>query len=110
MSINSVKSRQLHRTILMYGFHILVRIFCTSKVKDTQCGFKLFKNESAKRIFRNIHLERWAFDIEVIYLAEKLNYNIIEVRTFFCIHILKSKVINILLFHEHFRYQLIGKK
>ena len=93
----------------MYGFHILVRIFCTSKVKDTQCGFKLFKNESAKQIFRNIHLERWAFDIEVIYIAEKLKYNIIEVSLLHNSN-LQSKLINILLFHENYRYQLIGKK
>ena len=79
MAINSVKSRSLHRTILMYGFHLLVTLFTSKKVKDTQCGFKLFDRETAKYIFENIHLDRWAFDIEVIYIAEIKKFNLIEV-------------------------------
>ena len=63
----------------MYGFHILVKLFCSNKIRDTQCGFKLFTQQAAKRIFKNLHLDRWAFDIEVIYIAELMNYNILEV-------------------------------
>lgn len=79
MAVNSVKSRALHRTILMYGFHCLVYIFCTRHICDTQCGFKLFRRAAAQRIFSGLHLERWAFDIELIYLAEALNFTIVEV-------------------------------
>jgi len=85
MAVNSVKSRALHRTILMYGFHCLVYIFCTRHVRDTQCGFKLFRRIAAQRIFSGLHLERWAFDIELIYLAEAHKITIVEVSELFTI-------------------------
>lgn len=78
LSKNSVATRAWHRTILMYGFHALVRIFCSAKVKDTQCGFKLFSRDAAKVVFASLHLERWAFDVELIYVAESLKIPIIE--------------------------------
>lgn len=40
-------------------------------IKDTQCGFKIFTKESAKELFSKMHLNRWAFDIELLYLAQK---------------------------------------
>jgi dolichyl-phosphate beta-glucosyltransferase len=40
-------------------------------VKDTQCGFKLFSRIAAKNIFFNIHLVRWAFDVEMLYIAKQ---------------------------------------
>lgn len=83
MAINSVKARAWYRTILMYGFHILVKLFCTRHIKDTQCGFKLFSRKAAKAIFSQLHLNGWAFDIELIYVAEQLNYSIAEVKIFF---------------------------
>ena len=90
MAINSVKSRALHRTILMYGFHCLVTFFCTRNIQDTQCGFKLFKRDVAIILFNNLHLERWAFDIELIYVAERLKFRIAEVSYFpICIVIIE---------------------
>jgi dolichyl-phosphate beta-glucosyltransferase len=66
----------------MRGFHVLVTLFCTRNIKDTQCGFKLFTRKAAKILFTSLHLERWAFDIELIYLAEQLKIPLTEV-TFF---------------------------
>jgi dolichyl-phosphate beta-glucosyltransferase len=40
-------------------------------IKDTQCGFKLFTRKSAREIFYRMHLTRWAFDVEMLYLAQK---------------------------------------
>ena len=62
--------RSLTRTILMHGFHLCVSTFCTSKVQDTQCGFKLFPKGVSQFVFQNLHLKRWAFDIEVIILLQ----------------------------------------
>ena len=75
----STATRSLLRTILMKGFHLVVMIFCTKNIKDTQCGFKLFTNKVAKILFGNIHLYRLTFDIELIYLAEQLKIPIKEV-------------------------------
>ena len=40
----SIASRTIIRTILMYGFHACVWIFAVKTVKDTQCGFKVIFN------------------------------------------------------------------
>jgi dolichyl-phosphate beta-glucosyltransferase len=63
----------------MKGFHWLVMLLCTRQVQDTQCGFKLFTSETAKILFQNLHLYRWAFDIELIYQAEALGIPMREV-------------------------------
>lgn len=75
----AIANRALHRTILMVGLHILVMIFCTRKIRDTQCGFKLFTRETAKLVFPMLHLERWSFDIELIYLMDMLGIPMTEV-------------------------------
>lgn len=65
----------------MYGFHLLVMILCTQNVKDTQCGFKLFTRHAARELFGQLHLERWSFDTEIIFLAERLSFPLIEVES-----------------------------
>ncbi|KAF1586461.1 UNVERIFIED_CONTAM: Dolichyl-phosphate beta-glucosyltransferase, partial [Eudyptes robustus] len=67
---DSIAQRSLLRTILMVGFHLLVYIFAVRTVRDTQCGFKLFSRKAAAFLFPRIHVERWAFDVELLYLAE----------------------------------------
>lgn len=76
---DSIAQRAWYRTILMKGFHLLVMMFATQNVQDTQCGFKLFTKEAAKLIFPNMHTRRWAFDIEMIIIAESLGIPIKEV-------------------------------
>lgn len=76
---NSKTRRSFVRSILMQGFHVLVTILCTRNIKDTQCGFKLFTRAAGRSIFKDLHLQRWAFDIEVIYIAEQLYIPISEV-------------------------------
>lgn len=63
----------------MHGFHFLVWIFCVKNVHDTQCGFKLLTRKSAELIFTSLHVERWAFDVEMLYIAESLNFPITEI-------------------------------
>lgn len=48
------------------------------EVKDTQCGFKVFRQNVAQRIFPMTTIDRFAFDAEIIFLAKKLGYNIQE--------------------------------
>lgn len=76
---DSVAQRSFFRTILMYGFHFLVWFFCVKGIKDTQCGFKLFTREAALRTFSSLHVERWAFDVELLYIAQCLKIPIVEV-------------------------------
>uniref|UniRef100_A0A8C9U5Z7 Dolichyl-phosphate beta-glucosyltransferase n=1 Tax=Scleropages formosus TaxID=113540 RepID=A0A8C9U5Z7_SCLFO len=75
----SVAQRSLFRTFLMYGFHFLVWFFCVRGIKDTQCGFKLFTREAAQKTFSVLHVERWAFDVELLYIAQCFKIPIAEV-------------------------------
>lgn len=66
----STAQRSFFRTILMHGFHTLVWLFAVKGIKDTQCGFKLMTRSAAKRIFSLMHVERWAFDVELLFIAQ----------------------------------------
>lgn len=75
----SVATRTLFRTILMYGFHCCVWVFAVKKIRDTQCGFKLLTRPAARIVFRALHIERWAFDVEMLKIAEMLSIPVSEV-------------------------------
>jgi len=60
-------------------FPLLVRMFSSLKFRDTQCGFKLMRAEPGKRIFSKVTIERFAFDVEMLYIAKKLKYKAVEV-------------------------------
>lgn len=75
----AVATRSFFRTILMYGFHFLVWFLTVRTIKDTQCGFKLFERNIAHVLFTSIHVERWAFDVELLLIAEQLKCRIGEI-------------------------------
>lgn len=74
----AVAKRTFFRSVLMYGFHLLVWLFAVKTVKDTQCGFKLFSREAARVLFYNLNLRRWCFDVELLYMAEQVGIPIRE--------------------------------
>lgn len=75
----AIAQRTFFRNFLMYCFHFLVQLFIGTHIKDTQCGFKLFTRNAAQYLFATQHLTRWCFDVELLYLAQKLNIPITEV-------------------------------
>jgi dolichyl-phosphate beta-glucosyltransferase len=57
----------------MHSFHLLLRLLtppATSRIRDTQCGFKLFTRASLPHIIPYMHAEGWIFDVEMLMLAE----------------------------------------
>jgi len=74
-----VQPVQLHRKIMEKAFR-LIRMIITNNwnVKDTQCGFKVFRREAAMKIFPKLTVKRFAFDAEVIFVANKCGYKIKE--------------------------------
>ncbi len=46
---------------------------------DTQCGFKIFREDAAREVFARQTLERFGFDVEVLFVARKLGYKAVEV-------------------------------
>lgn len=49
------------------------------KLRDTQCGFKLFSAAAAREIFPRQKLDRFGFDAEVLFIGHKLNCSILEI-------------------------------
>jgi dolichyl-phosphate beta-glucosyltransferase len=48
-------------------------------IKDTQCGFKLFRGDVARKIFPFQTNERWGFDFEILHIARKHEFTVAEV-------------------------------
>jgi dolichyl-phosphate beta-glucosyltransferase len=74
-----IHNQPLIRIIAGHIFHSLVSTLIIKNIKDTQCGFKMYKTDIAQKIARNQQTERFAFDVEHLFLASKLNYKIKEV-------------------------------
>ena len=57
----------------------LVQALVLPGIQDTQCGFKCFRADAARRIFSAQRLSGIAFDVEILYLARKYGYALQEV-------------------------------
>lgn len=68
-----------YREAMGRTFNALVQAMALPGFSDTQCGFKLFSAEAARRCFGRMTIERFAFDVEVLYIARRLGYRIAEV-------------------------------
>ncbi|KAL2120594.1 hypothetical protein VTJ04DRAFT_4621 [Mycothermus thermophilus] len=69
----AVVKRSAIRNFLMRSFHFVLTILtppATSRIRDTQCGFKLFSRAALPHIVPYMHAEGWIFDIEMLMLAE----------------------------------------
>jgi dolichyl-phosphate beta-glucosyltransferase len=59
-------------------FTFLTQILIGSSVADFTCGFKGFTKVSSRQIFPRSFISRWAYDAEIIFLAQKLGYKILQ--------------------------------
>lgn len=69
----------LYRQAFGRIFNIVLRLFLGLHFKDTQCGFKAFRREAAQRIFPLQKIERWGFDPEILYIARRMGFEVVEV-------------------------------
>lgn len=69
----------LHRQLFGRIFNLALRVILGMSYKDTQCGFKAFTRQAAQSIFPLQRIERWGFDPEIIFLAEKRGFRVVEV-------------------------------
>lgn len=60
-------------------FNLLVQVLLLPGIYDTQCGFKLFRGPLARRLFAQMAIDRFAFDVEILGLAARGGYRIAEV-------------------------------
>jgi glycosyltransferase involved in cell wall biosynthesis len=78
------KGRQTHRQPLyrqFFGrcFNAVTRAVMGLKFADTQCGFKAFTRDAAQTVFRLQTIEGWGFDPEILFIAVKRGYRVVEV-------------------------------
>lgn len=59
--------------------NLLVRLLAVHGIADTQCGFKLYPREVAQRLFSAQRMTSISFDMEVLFLAQRLGLKIAEV-------------------------------
>ncbi len=77
---SQIKVRQpIYRELMGKIFNRLVRFLTIGGFSDTQCGFKLFKAESCRSVFLAQKIERFAFDVELLFLASRMGLAIREV-------------------------------
>jgi dolichyl-phosphate beta-glucosyltransferase len=59
-------------------FNFFARMISFKGIHDSQCGFKCFTKKAAKDLFASQKLEGFSFDVEILYLAQKKGYKIME--------------------------------
>lgn len=67
-----------HREFAGHMFNLILRTITGLKIKDTQCGFKLYPTQLGKMIFASLQTPGWAHDVEILKRAEKKGFIITE--------------------------------
>lgn len=68
-----------YRHLIGRAFNTMVRWLLLPGLQDTQCGFKCFRDEVAEAVFPLQSLDGMSFDAEVLYIARKKGFEIVEV-------------------------------
>lgn len=77
---SDIKIKQpFYRILMGKVFNFIVNIVVIWGIKDTQCGFKLFRKEAAKKIFSKQTFNGFSFDVELLFIAKKYGYSIKEI-------------------------------
>lgn len=69
----------LYRQFFGRCFNLVTRLIMRLPFADTQCGFKAFTHQAAQTVFHLQTIERWGFDPEILFIALKRDFWIIEV-------------------------------
>jgi glycosyltransferase involved in cell wall biosynthesis len=67
------------RHVMGRGFNTVVRLLAGLDFQDTQCGLKCFTAESARAVFTRQTINGFGFDVEILFIAQRLGYPIGEV-------------------------------
>jgi dolichyl-phosphate beta-glucosyltransferase len=70
---------KLYRHLMGRTFHFLVEWLADGGVKDTQCGFKLFRSAVAQDLFSRMRMNGFSFDVELLVMARRRNYKVVEI-------------------------------
>jgi dolichyl-phosphate beta-glucosyltransferase len=73
-----VRARR-YRRLIGRLFHLMVRLCGVHDIRDTQCGFKLFRGPVAQFLFSRMRTAGFSFDVEVLMMARLCGYQIAEI-------------------------------
>lgn len=73
-----LKKQSIVRRKMGQTFNAVLRAIVGIRIADTQCGFKAFRRASREAIFSRQKLDGFAFDVEVLLLADKLGYRVAD--------------------------------
>lgn len=59
--------------------NLVIQIFAVPGINDTQCGFKALTAEAAQKIFPEMVVEGWGFDVEMLALARRFGLKVKDV-------------------------------
>ena len=73
-----VRHQPLYREFMGKTFNAIIRSIGLVGLHDTQCGFKLFRGPVARELFKRSKVDHFAFDVEVVWLAQKAGHTVVE--------------------------------
>ncbi|NQT47397.1 MAG: glycosyltransferase family 2 protein [Chloroflexi bacterium] len=68
-----------YRHLMGRVFNLIVRLLAVPGIQDTQAGFKCFRREAARQVFRLQTIKGWGFDVETLFIAQRRGMVIVEV-------------------------------
>jgi dolichyl-phosphate beta-glucosyltransferase len=71
--------RSWRRALVGRAFAAMARTTLGLPIRDTQCGFKMFRREAAKKLFALAEEDGYLFDLEILMLARLQGYRVAEV-------------------------------
>jgi len=74
-----VPPQPFYKRILGNIGNIIIQTLLLPGLWDTQCGFKCFSEEAADKVFGQIKINRWGFDVEALSVAKRMGYRIKEI-------------------------------
>jgi dolichyl-phosphate beta-glucosyltransferase len=76
---NVTQHQPFYRELMGRIFNRLIRTLGVRGFHDTQCGFKLLDGEVARQLFAALLIDRFAYDVELVWLAQRCGYRVVEV-------------------------------
>lgn len=73
------RRQPIYRELMGKTFNRLIRLAGVRGLSDTQCGFKLLDGAAARRLFAELTVDRFAYDVELVWLARRRGLQVREV-------------------------------
>ncbi len=74
-----VPPQPFYRRLLGNIGNLIIQTLLLWGIRDTQCGFKCFRDDVAKMVFPLMRIDRWAIDVEALSLAKEMGFRIKEI-------------------------------